>query len=154
MARLAVLEEAQAAGLAVWIEGDDLVIEGPRAAAPLAHALLAVKPAVLDALREPQDALAAHLEAGHLVHQGWDAGLARQLVSALVRRLAEAVDATPEIESLDAHALLRDTDAALWRAWGQQDLPALRRAIAAYEAPAELIFERYRATRQRLEANG
>ena len=42
-----LLEEARAAGLKVWSEGDNLVIRGPKAAEPLALNLIAHKQDVL-----------------------------------------------------------------------------------------------------------
>ncbi len=54
MVGLALLAGARAAGLHVVADGDRLVIQGPRSAAPLAKRLLAAKPAVIEALRAPQ----------------------------------------------------------------------------------------------------
>jgi hypothetical protein len=50
MAGLALLTAARAAGLTVEAEDEQLVIRGPRTAAPLAQALLAHKPCILAAL--------------------------------------------------------------------------------------------------------
>src|SRR5262245_20590771 len=47
---MTLLEQARLAGLAVNVQGDKLVIRGPRRAAPLAEQLLAHKAKVLDAL--------------------------------------------------------------------------------------------------------
>lgn len=56
MGGLMVLEEARAAGLRVWTEGDRLKVRGPRAAADLALRLLARKAEVMAAL-EPKPAV-------------------------------------------------------------------------------------------------
>jgi hypothetical protein len=79
--------------------------------------------------------------------QPWDASIARQLIGALIHRVAAAANATPDAQRLDAHTLLAEADAALWAAYAARNLPALRRAIAAYESAAAPIFERYRASR-------
>jgi len=50
MDRLALLNEARAAGLSVAVEGDQLRIRGPKSAGNVAARLLAAKPAVLAAL--------------------------------------------------------------------------------------------------------
>src|SRR5262245_22490124 len=47
---LTLLEQARSAGLTVIIQGDKLVIRGPRRAGPLAEQLLARKGEVMDAL--------------------------------------------------------------------------------------------------------
>ena len=48
-----MLEEARAAGLAVWSEGDKLVIKGPRSAGALALSLIEHKAQVLPLVRQP-----------------------------------------------------------------------------------------------------
>lgn len=47
---LTLLEQARSAGLTVTVQGDKLVIRGPRRAGPLAEQLLARKGEVIDAL--------------------------------------------------------------------------------------------------------
>src|SRR5262245_7115820 len=47
---LTLLEQARSAGLTVVVQGDKLVIRGPRRAGPLAEQLLAHKGEVIDAL--------------------------------------------------------------------------------------------------------
>ena len=50
---VALLEEARAAGLKVWSQGDKLVIRGPKVAEPLALLLIEHKSLVLPLVREP-----------------------------------------------------------------------------------------------------
>jgi hypothetical protein len=50
---ITLLLEAQAAGLSVRVDGDKLIIRGPRSAELIARRLLAYKPAVVAALRGP-----------------------------------------------------------------------------------------------------
>jgi hypothetical protein len=49
---LKLLQEAKAAGLAVSVDGDKLVIRGPRKAEAIAKLLLEHKPAVIEALQQ------------------------------------------------------------------------------------------------------
>jgi hypothetical protein len=51
---LALIREAEAAGLNVRVDGDKLVIRGPRLAESIARRLIAHKPKVLAALRRPR----------------------------------------------------------------------------------------------------
>ena len=53
MGGLALIREAEAAGLSIRADGDKLVIRGPRQAEPIARKLIAHKPAVLSVLRQP-----------------------------------------------------------------------------------------------------
>jgi hypothetical protein len=53
MDAMTLLREAQEAGLAVHIDGDNLVVEGPRTAAPVVEKLRQHKAEVLAALRDP-----------------------------------------------------------------------------------------------------
>ncbi len=59
MGGVALLAEANAAGLTVWADGDRLVVRGPRRCAALAQSLLDHKPDVMAALAEWGDAAAA-----------------------------------------------------------------------------------------------
>ena len=52
---MSLLREAQAAGLSVSIDGDKLVVRGPKRLEPLVRRLLAAKPAVIAALRASGD---------------------------------------------------------------------------------------------------
>jgi hypothetical protein len=79
-----------------------------------------------------------------LDRQPWNADAARALVSALLRRVAAAADATPPAQRVHAHALLAVADRRLWAAYHAKNLPELRRAIAVYEAAAAPIFAAYR----------
>src|SRR4051794_14267772 len=81
----------------------------------------------------------------------WDADLARALVSLVVRRVAAAHDRTPPSRRLDSHALLQESDAALWRAYRAQDHSALCRAASCYLDAATSIFERWYASQPRDE---
>jgi hypothetical protein len=141
METLVLLDQAQAAGLAVHIDGDELVVCGPPDAEPLALALLERKTEVLAAL-----ATAPPVD---LEHQGWNAGVARALVGALWRRVGGAWNATPgAMRPVDALAALQEPSQALWQAWERCDLPELRRCICRYEQAAVPIFTAWQSSRQ------
>ncbi len=55
MASIDLLEEARAKGLEIRIDGEQLVVRGPRAARPVAEALLASKTEILAAIRLGQE---------------------------------------------------------------------------------------------------
>src|SRR2546425_11087474 len=60
---LTLLRQAHQAGLAVALDGDRLVIRGPKRAEPVARLLIQNKPEVVAALAGPSDWHARHLEA-------------------------------------------------------------------------------------------
>jgi hypothetical protein len=100
MAGLALLAAARAAELTIRAEGAQLVIRGPRSAAPHAQALLARKPCVLAALAvAPSDEfghLRARLTCGCLNGYGrvalTDGSLIYDVVGYARRRLADLED--------------------------------------------------------------
>ena len=53
MDAMTLLREAREAGLAVHIDGDKLVVKGPRTAAPVVEKLRQHKPEIMEALRSP-----------------------------------------------------------------------------------------------------
>ena len=57
---LALLTEARRAGLRVALDGERLVIRGPRRAEPIARRLMEAKPAVVGALRGTAEAVRIH----------------------------------------------------------------------------------------------
>jgi hypothetical protein len=119
MARLMVLGEARAAGLRVWTEGDDLVIEGPAAAEPLARTLLARKAEVVAALGD-QD------------YQLWDAATARQQLRATLNAVAAMYDRIPQFARPNVHSSAwRRARNALDVAYRAKDTAALGQARAA-----------------------
>ena len=60
---LTLLRQAREAGLAVALDGDRLVIRGPKRAEPVARLLIQNKPEVVAALAGPSDWRARHREA-------------------------------------------------------------------------------------------
>jgi hypothetical protein len=60
---LTLLGEARAAGLEIKVEGDRLVVRGPRSAAPLAEQLLSMKHEVIALLGSQEDDVAWRIEA-------------------------------------------------------------------------------------------
>src|SRR5262245_65192722 len=86
---LTLLEQARSAGLTVIVQGDKLVIRGPRRAGPLAEQLLAHKGEVLDALTA-EAVTPADLPADW--HSAWDERAAiREYDGGLPRERAEAL---------------------------------------------------------------
>lgn len=55
---LTLLADASAAGLRVWLDGDNLKLAGPKAAAPIVERLITAKPIIMAALRSQAAAVA------------------------------------------------------------------------------------------------
>jgi hypothetical protein len=122
---LTLLQEALAAGLEVWREGDRLVVRGPTRLERLAKALLAQKAAVLPLLT-------------------WDEATADRLLQATLARVAAAYRAAYR-ERFLADPRWLEAEGRIEAAALLHDMPAFLRALREYEAFARRAFAEWAA---------
>lgn len=117
MSPAALLRELRRRGVHVWVEDGRLRYGAPSGT---------LTPQLRAALAAHRDALVRLLEA-----EPWDEGAAERLLQQTIGRCAEAYErAGPPWPPLPD---LEPFDRAINEAWERQDMPALRRALAAYE---------------------
>jgi hypothetical protein len=119
---LALVHQARAAGLLVTVDGDTLVVEGPRRADSIARQLLAHKPEVVAALKA-----------------AWDDPLADALIQIATGRVSRSYDEAAPGCPVDGPGW-DEAEALVAVAVSLRNLTALRDSLAAYEQHATKCF--------------
>src|SRR5262249_53691919 len=157
---MSLLQRARDAGLAVLLDGDDVVVRGPRRLGPLAMAILADKAAIVRLLKSESGMLIETARSASAVAAGTGgrpadrpravarpSGLVRGEAAAVARLLARAASAgltisflgrgrmivagPPDRQSI-AETLVRRAEAIVFEVWRAQRLTG-----SAFNAPGE-----------------